>query len=83
VPDEHGIARGGIRLPQVEVPIATDSAIAAPGNPLGFLGGSCVPSPPDKVRAPYGTAGTYPARFEQATLAAEKAGLVLPRYGGP
>ena len=83
VRDEHGIARGGIRLPQVEIPLATNSAIAAPGNPLGFLGGSCVPFPPEKVRALYGTAGTYVARFEQATAAAEKAGLVLPRDGGP
>jgi hypothetical protein len=82
VRDEHGIARGGIRLPQIEVPLATNSAIAAPGNPLGFLGGSCVPFPRERVRALDGTA-TYPARFEQATSATEKAGLVLPRYGGP
>src|SRR5207302_10637899 len=27
VRDEHGIARGGIRLPQVEVPVAQNSAI--------------------------------------------------------
>jgi hypothetical protein len=83
VRDEHGIARGGIRLPQVEVPLATNSAIAAPGNPLGFLGGSCVPFPPEKVRALYETAGSYLARFEQATAAAEKGGLVLPRDVGP
>ena len=83
VRDEHGIARGGIRLPQVEVPLATNSAIPSPGNPLGFLGGSCVPFPPEKVRALYRTAGSYLARFEQATAATEKAGLVLPRDVGP
>jgi Alpha/beta hydrolase domain len=79
VRDEHGIARGGIRLPQVEVPLATNSAIPAPGNPLGFLGGSCVPFLPDKVQALYGDADNYLAQFEQATKAAEEVGVVLAR----
>jgi hypothetical protein len=79
VRDDHGIGRGGIRLPQVEVPLATNSAIPAPGNPLGFLGGSCVPFPPEKVLALYGHADTYSARFEQATREAEKAGVLLAR----
>ena len=83
VRDEHGIARGGIRLPQVEVPLATNSAIPAPGHPMGFLGGSCVPFPPEKVRALYGQAEDYLERFEQATAALEKAGLILPRDVGP
>lgn len=79
VRDHHGLALGGIRLPQVEVPIATNSAIPAVGNPLGFLGGSCVPFPPEKVRALYGDVDTYLARFEQAARAAEKAGVILTR----
>jgi Alpha/beta hydrolase domain len=83
VRDENGIGRGGIRLPQVEVPLATNSAIPAPGSPLGFLGGSCVPFPPEKVRALYGDANTYLARFEQATRATERAGVLLDRDAGP
>jgi hypothetical protein len=79
VRDSHGIARGGIRLPQVEVPLATNSAVPASGNPLGFLGGSCVPFTTGKVRALYGNVDTYLSRFEQATRAAEKAGVVLAR----
>jgi hypothetical protein len=77
--DIHGIARGGIRLPQVEVPLAANSAVPAPGNPLGFLGGSCVPFTTGEVRALYGNVDTYLSRFEQATRAAEKAGVVLAR----
>lgn len=79
VRDEDGIARGGIRLPQVEVPLATNSAIAAPENPLGFLGGSCVPFTAEKILARYGDSANYSARFERATRAVEKAGVVLAR----
>jgi Alpha/beta hydrolase domain len=79
VRDENGIARGGIRLPQVEVPLATNSAVPAPGNPLGFLAGSCVPFPPDRVRALYENADTYLARFDSATTACEEAGVILAR----
>jgi hypothetical protein len=79
VRDEHGIARGGIRLPQVEVPLATNSAVFAPESRMGFLGGSCVPFPPEKVRALYGNVETYLDRFAQAAGAAEKAGVLLAR----
>ena len=79
VRDEHGIARGGIRLPQVQVPLATNSAIPAPKNPLGFLGGSCIPFAPEKILALYGDSETYVVRFEQATRTAEKAGVILAR----
>ena len=77
--DDNGIALGGIRLPQVEVPLATNSAIAAPDSVMGFLGGSCVPFPAEKVRALYGDVDTYLDRFEQATRAVEKSGAILPR----
>jgi hypothetical protein len=79
VRDDNGIARGGIRLPQVEVPLATNSAVAEPNSVMGFLGGSCVPFPPEKVRALYGDADSYLGRFEQATLAVEKSGAILPQ----
>jgi hypothetical protein len=81
--DEHGIGQGGIRLPQVEVPLATNSAIPAPGNPLGFLGGSCVPFSREKVLALYGDSDGYLTRFEQATRSAEEAGVLLARDGEP
>jgi hypothetical protein len=77
--DEHRIARGGIRLPQVEVPLAHNSAVAASPGFLGRLGGSCVLFPPEKVRALYGDRATYLARFEEATRAAEKAAVIRER----
>ncbi len=77
--DADGIARGGIRLPQVEVPIAHNSAIAGSPGVLSRLGGSCVPFPPEQGRDLYGTKEEYLRRFEEATRAAEKAGVILPR----
>jgi hypothetical protein len=82
VRDEHGIACGGIRLPQVEVPLATNSAVVGPGSRMGFLGGSCVPFPPEKICRLYGDVETYLVRFEQAARAAERSGVLLPRDVG-
>ena len=79
VRDEHGIARGGIRLPQADVPIAQNSAIPVADDIFSLLYGSCVPFPPDEVRRLYGDLATYLARFEEAARAAEKAGVLLPR----
>jgi hypothetical protein len=79
VRDEHGIARGGIRLPQVEVPIARNSALPLGEGIYALLWGSSQPFPPEKVHALYGDAATYLARFEEAARAAEKAGVLLPR----
>ncbi len=76
--DEHGIARGGIRLPQVEAPVAHNSAIPLTPDFSSRLGGSFAPFAPEKVRALYGNTPTYLARFEEATRAAEKEGVVLP-----
>jgi hypothetical protein len=79
VRDEHGIGRGGIRLPQADVPIAVNSAIPASSNMLLVLNGSWEPFPAEKVRALYGDRATYLARFEEAARAAEKAGVLLER----
>jgi hypothetical protein len=77
--DEHGIARGGIRLPQVEAPLATDSAIPVAADIFSVLYGSSVPFPPATLRALYGDVATFRARFERAAHAAEQAGVLLPR----
>ena len=79
VRDEDGIARGGIRLPQVEVPLATNSAIPLAPDIFSVLYGSCVPFPPEKVTELYGDEATYLSRFEEAARAAEKAGVLLQR----
>jgi hypothetical protein len=82
VRDEHGIARGGIRLPQADVPIAQNSAIPVADDIFSVLYGSSVPFPAGKVRELYGDAATFLARFEEAARAAEKAGVILPRDVG-
>lgn len=79
VRDEHGIARGGIRLPQVEVPIAQNSAIPLADDIYSILYGSSVPFPKDQVLAMYGDRDAYLDRFEEAARTAEKAGVLLPR----
>ena len=79
VRDEHGIARGGIRLPQVEVPIAQNSAIPVADDIYSILYGSSVPFSAAQLRALYGDATTFVARFEAAARAAEQAGVLLPR----
>jgi hypothetical protein len=77
--DEHGIACGGIRLPQADVPIAQNSAIPAADDIFSVLYGSCVPFPADEVRRLYPDLATYLERFEDAARAAERAGVLLPR----
>jgi hypothetical protein len=76
--DEHGIARGGIRLPQVEVPIAHNSAIPRTPDFVSRLGGSSAPFPPETLRALYGSRADYLERFDRAARAAERTGAILP-----
>jgi hypothetical protein len=79
VRDDHGIAVGGIRLPAAEVPVATNSAIAAVPGIYGLLQGSTKPFTREKLLTLYGDEATYASRVEEAARAAEKAGVVLPR----
>ena len=77
--DKNGIARGGIRLPQVEAPRAHNSAVPRTPDIWGRLGGSCLPFAPEKLRVLYRNRADYLARFEKAARAAEKVGVILPR----
>jgi len=79
VRDEHGIAVGGIRLPQVEVPLATNSAIPRGEGIFALLGGSCEPFSAEKARALYGDEATFLARFEAAAQRAVDAQVLRPR----
>jgi hypothetical protein len=83
VRDEQGIAKGGIRFPQAEVPVATNSSIPATNDFAGSLRGSNQPFGAAKLDALYGGEAQYIARFEQATQRAAKAGVMLPRDVGP
>lgn len=79
VRDDHGLATGGIRLPQVEVPPACNSMEPLADDIFSLLYGSCRPFPDDEVAALCGDRATYLARFEEAARAAERAGVLLPR----
>ena len=83
VRDEHGIAMGGIRLPQVDAPVATNSSIPMTQDFSGSLRGSNQPFDPAKLAALYGSEANYLARFEQAAQRAVKAGVMLPRDVAP
>jgi hypothetical protein len=77
--DEHGIARGGIRLPQVEVPVARNSAEPLGPDIYSLLAGSSTPFDAPTLRALHGDGATYLERFTTAARAAEKAGVLRPR----
>ena len=79
VRDDRGIAMGGIRLPEVEVPLAVHSSIPRGPDVVSWLSGTTEPFPPGTVAALYGDHETYVARFEEAARAAEKSGVLLPR----
>jgi len=83
VRDEHGIAKGAIRLPQAAVPVAQNSAIPLGADIYSILWGSSHPFTPDKLAALYGDEAAYLSRFEEAARQAEKAGVLLPRDIAP
>jgi hypothetical protein len=79
VRDEDGIAQGGIRLPQVDVPLAVNSSIPLSNDIFAHLGGSSHPFTAEKVRARYGDRASFLERFEAAARAAVDAGVLRPR----
>jgi hypothetical protein len=83
VRDDHGIATGGIRLPQSDVPLAQNSAIPLTDDIFAYLGGSSHAFPREKVHALYGNKEPFLARFEAAAQRAVAAGVLLPRDAAP
>jgi len=79
VRDEFGIAVGGVRLPQADVPVAHNSAIPLGEDVYSLLRGSSRPFDAARLDALYGDEETYIAEFTQATMSAVDAGVLLPR----
>jgi hypothetical protein len=79
VRDDNGIARGGIRLPDVEVPVAHNSAIQQTPDLFARLLGYHEPFSVDKVTELYGDRSRYLELFAGAARSAEAASVVLPR----
>ena len=78
VRDPHGNALGGIRTPQVDVPIAALSGERQSGSLFCLLFGTTVLFDAATLAALYPDHATYVAAFNAATDAAVQAGFVLP-----
>jgi hypothetical protein len=83
VRDTHGIARGGVRLPQADVPVATNSAIPIEPTRGLLLRGSNHPFDAETLKALYRDEVTYLAMFKQAAQRAVQAGVLLERDVAP
>ena len=77
VRDPDGIAEGGIRLPPVEVPVATLSGEPAGGGPICGLFGSTMPFPAAELTARYGSEAAYLDRVDEAIDTAVADGFLL------
>jgi hypothetical protein len=79
--DASGNARGGVRSPQVDVPIAALGGTTNTGNPpLGTfcrLFGTTVPMTAEQLSAAYASHDAFVADWQQATDRAVKAGYLL------
>jgi hypothetical protein len=73
--DANGNAIGGVRLPELEVPVARYHATA---SATGGLGGFTVPFNEAKLRQLYPTHEDYVNKVTAAAKAAEEAGYILP-----
>jgi hypothetical protein len=74
--DEHGIALGGIRLPDVDVPLATLTAETGVEG-LGGLGGARHDFDEATIRKLYTSRDDYLARYDAAVDAGVHAGFVI------
>jgi hypothetical protein len=83
VRDANGIAQGGVRLPQVEAPVAMNCAIPLEPTRGLLLRGSSRTFDPGKLAALYGNEANYLKRFEQAAARAVQAGVILARDVAP
>lgn len=78
--DSRGVALGGVRLPQVEVPTSIHIGTISPEEPnLRGLRGHSIPLEPEQLAELYPDHQTYLSRFIEATRAAEAAGVLLGR----
>ena len=61
--DEHGIARGGIRTPHVDVPVAVLTGEGNSGAPISRLCGRTIPFTSEQLAGLYSTRADYSAQF--------------------
>jgi alpha/beta hydrolase family protein len=83
VRDKYGIAKGGVRLPQADVPVAQNSAILLSPTRGLLLRGSNRPFDEKQLATLYRDKQDYLSQFEQAARRAVDAGVMLPRDIAP
>ena len=77
--DAQGNAKGGIRTPWVDAPIAKLSGFGNTGGPFGFLVGTTQPFDAAELSKLYpGGKADYLKRFDASLGAAVKGGFILP-----
>jgi hypothetical protein len=76
--DANGNARGGIRTPHVDTPIATLSGLGQAGSNFCFLFGTTTPFDAAKLMSLYPSHAAFVKAWNAATDRAVKAGFVLP-----
>ncbi len=77
--DGNGLAKGGVRTPWVDVPIARTSGIGTDESPLSYLFGSGEPFDAATVARIYpGGAAEFLGRFTASLDAAIRSGFLLP-----
>lgn len=78
--DELGHAKGGVRLPEVEVPIARHIGVNIEGE-RGVMGlrGRSVPLTAAELKSRYGDSASYVAQFEESARRAVELGVLLRR----
>src|SRR5262249_45070328 len=74
--DANGVALGGIRTPQVDVPIAAFSG-QQPGSVLCTLFGTTVPFDDAKLAALYPSHRAFVSEYDKAVARSLKAGWIL------
>lgn len=77
VRDAYGNAKGGVRLPQLEVPLASYAATGNVGAPPCALAGSTTPFTPATVASLYPTERSYDRPFLRALLELQLRRMVL------
>jgi hypothetical protein len=76
VRDAHGNALGGIRTPEMDVPIATLSGGGQSGSLICLLLGTTVPFDAATLASLYPGHGAYVGKFARATRRAQRAGFI-------
>jgi len=77
--DANGNALGGIRTPQVDVPLAGFSGVGQTGSIICALFGTTAPFDAAKLQSLYPTSKDYVRAFTKATKAATRAGVIRPK----